>query len=189
MEKIAKVSLLIRLLIVLVAGINIFVITVAIITQNEANSSELSVGSSQSYVSQVVNLPKSSESFSKELNSEGFNSYAIMLIPELLFCLFIYWSVFKLFGLYQQGVIFTGIHIKQLRNIGTCLLVWSVFDLLYPILIMLLLRISGLSASLPLSLSISSDQLLKLLIGLIIFVMSWIMTEAQKLQQEQELTI
>jgi hypothetical protein len=52
-----------------------------------------------------------------------------------------------------------------------------------------LFRISGLSESLPLFLSISSDQLLKLLIGLIIFVLSWIMTEAQKLQQEQELTI
>lgn len=189
MEKIAKVSLLIRLLIVLVAVINIFVITVAIITQSEANSSELSVGTSQSYVSQEVSLPKSSESFAKELFSQGFNSHAIMLIPELLFCLFIYWSVIKLFGLYQHGVIFTVIHINQLRNIGTCLLVWSVFDLLYPILLMLLFRISGLSESLPLFLSISSDQLLKLLIGLIIFVLSWIMTEAQKLQQEQELTI
>lgn len=189
MEKIAKVSVFIRLLIVLVACLNIFVITVAIITQSDANSSELSVGTSQSHISQVVNLPKSSESFSKELYSEGFNSYAIMLIPELLFCLFIYWSLIKLFGLYQQGAIFTVMHINQLRNIGTCLLVWSVFDLLYPILLMLFLRISGLSESLPLFLSISSDQLLKLLIGLIIFVMSWIMTEGQKLQQEQELTI
>jgi hypothetical protein len=112
-----------------------------------------------------------------------------MLIPELLFCLFIYLSLIKLFGLYQQGIIFTANHINQLRNIGTCLLVWTVFDLFYPIFLMLFLRLSGLSESLPLFFSISSDQLLRLLVGLIIFVLGWIMTEAQKLQQEQELTI
>jgi hypothetical protein len=67
--------------------------------------------------------------------------------------------------------------------------VWSVFDLLYPILLMLLFRGTGLSDSLPLVLSIGTDQLLKLLVGLIIFVMSWIMMEGQRLQQEQELTI
>ena len=189
MEKIARVSLFIRLLIVLVACLNIVVITVAILTQSESNSAELAVGTVQSSITQVVKLPKSSENFANDLHSEGFNSHAIMLIPELLFCLFIYLSLIKLFGLYQQGIMFTVNHINQLRNVGTCLLVWSAFDLLYPILLVLFLRLSGLSESLPLFLSISSDQLLKSLVGLIIFVLSWIMTEAQKLQQEQELTI
>jgi hypothetical protein len=189
MEKIARVSLFIRLLIVLVACLNIVVITVAILTKSESSSAELAVGTVQSSVTQVVSLPKFSESFAKELHSEGFNSHAIMLIPELLFCLFIYLSLIKLFGLYQQGIIFTANHINQLRNIGTCLLVWTVFDLSYPIFLMLFLRLSGLSESLPLFFSISSDQLLRLLVGLIIFVLGWIMTEAQKLQQEQELTI
>lgn len=189
MEKIARVSLFIRLLIILVASINTIVIAVAIITQSESNSAELSFEASQSYISQVVSLPESSKVFAQELLSEGFNSYAIILIPELLFYLFIYLSLITLFGLYQRGGIFTTSHIKQLRNIGTCLLVWPVFDLLYPILLTLLFRSSGLSDSLPLVFSIGSDQFLKLLIGLIIFVISWIMMEGQRLQQEQELTI
>ncbi|MEP1446687.1 MAG: DUF2975 domain-containing protein [Paraglaciecola sp.] len=189
MEKIAKVSLLIRLLIILVASLNIIVIAVAIISQSETNSAELAVGTSQSYVSQIVGVPESSSVFAEELLAEGFDSHAIILIPELLFYLFIYWSLIKLFGLYQRGGIFTIHHIKQLRNIGTCLLVWPVFDLFYPILLTLLFRSTGLSDSLPLVLSLGSDQLLKLLIGLIIFVMSWIMMEGQRLQQEQELTI
>lgn len=189
MEKIARVSLFIRLLIILVASINIIVIVVAIITQSESNSAELTVGKSQSYVSQVVSLPESSRGFAEELLAEGFNSHEIILIPELLFYLFIYLSLIKLFGLYQRGGIFTINHTKQLRNIGTCLLVWPVFDFLYPILLTLLFRSTGLSDSLPLVLSIGTDQLLKLLVGLIIFVMSWIMMEGQRLQQEQELTI
>lgn len=189
MEKIARVSLFIRLLIVLVACLNMVVITVAILTKSESSSAELAVGTAQSFITQVVSPPKSSESFAKELHSEGFNSHAIMLMPELLFCLFIYLSLIKLFGLYQQGIVFTANHIDQLSNIGTCLMVWCVFDLFYPILLMLFLRLSGLSESLSLFISISSDQLFKLLVGLIIFVLSWIMTEAQKLQQEQELTI
>lgn len=189
MEKIVRVSLFIRLLLVLVACLHVFVITVSIVTQSSENSSELTVGASQSHISQIVSLPKASLGLAKELDSEGFNSYAIMLIPELSFGLFIYLSLIKLFGLYQQGSIFSVNHINQLRNIGTCLLVWPVFDLLYPILLTLFFRLSGLSDSLPLVLSIGSDQLLKLLIGLIIFVMSWIMIEGQRLKQEQELTI
>ena len=93
-----------------------------------------------------------------------------MLIPELLFSLFIYLSLIKLFGLYRKEDIFTFNHINQLRSIGIFLLMWPVFSLLYPILLMLL-RISGLAESLPFILSIGSDHFIKPLIGLIIFVM------------------
>ncbi|WP_340678527.1 DUF2975 domain-containing protein [Paraglaciecola sp.] len=189
MEKIARVSFFIRLLIILVACLNVAVITVSIITQSSTNSAELALGTSKSTISQEASLPNLSVDFSRELDADGFNSHAFFLIPELLFSLFIYLSLIKLFGLYQQGYIFTISHINQLRNMGTCLLVWPVFDLLYPIFLALIFRIFGLSASLPLVFSIGSDQLLKLLIGLIIFVVSWIMMEGQRLLQEQELTI
>jgi hypothetical protein len=189
MEKIARVSLLIRLLLGLVACLNVVAITVSIMTQSSENTAELAFGTSQSSISQAASLPKLSEDFAKELDSSGLNSHAIMLLPELFFSLFIYLSLIKLFGLYQQGGIFTVNHINQLRNIGSCLLVWPVFDLLYPSLIAVIFRIFGLSPSLLLVFSIDTDQLITLLIGLIIFVMSWIMMEGVRLQQEQELTI
>lgn len=189
MEKIARVSFFIRLLIVLVACLNLAVISVSIITQSSTSSAELALGTSKSTISQATSLPNLSDDFSRELDADGFNSHAFFLIPEFLFSLFIYLSLFKLFGLYRQGHVFTINHINQLRNIGTCLLVWPVFDLLYPTFLALIFRFFGLSESLPLAFSLGSDQLIKLLIGLIIFVMSWIMTEGQRLLQDQELTI
>jgi len=123
------------------------------------------------------------------LASEGFNVLLILGSAELLPSLLIYFSLFKLFGLYQQGLVFTSANIECIRNIGTVLLAWLVLKLLYPVVVVLVLRFSGASDSLALYMSLGSDDLRLLLIGLVIYVIAWIMNEATSLHQEQELVI
>jgi hypothetical protein len=106
-------------------------------------------------------------------------------VPSLL----IYLSLFKLFGLYQKGLIFTTANIQCIKNIGTVLLAWIALKLLYPLIVTLVLRFSGASDTLALYMSLGSDEVRFLLIGLVIYVIAWIMNEATSLHQEQELVI
>ena len=123
------------------------------------------------------------------LASEGFNVLLILGSAELLPSLLIYFSLFKLFGLYQQGLVFTCANIQCIKNIGTVLLAWLALKLLYPVLVTLTLRFSGTSDTLALYVSFGSDELRLLLIGLVIYVIAWVMNEATSLHQEQELVI
>jgi hypothetical protein len=123
------------------------------------------------------------------LTNEGFNALLILGSADLLPSILIYWSLFKLFGLYQQGLVFTAANIQCIKNIGTVLLAWIALKLLYPIVVTLVLRFSGASDTLSLYISLGSDELRFLLIGLVIYVIAWIMSEAISLHQEQELVI
>lgn len=55
--------------------------------------------------------------------------------------------------------------------------------------VVLFLRFSGLSNSLPIIVNFGSTELRYLLLGLIIYVVSWVMSTGLALQQDQELVI
>lgn len=191
MEKIAKVSWVVRGLIALIAvgHVATFVYMLAF----QSNSLSVSIGddgiSSSARIEQQISRSGSWSNFSQELESEGFNSIAILFGPELLFYGFIYITLFRLFGLYKLGHIFTSKSVQMIRNIGVCVLCWPVFTVLYPTLVTLTLRLSGASENLAITIGAGTDEVIKLIAGLIIFVIGWIMSEAQKLLEEQELTI
>ncbi len=134
-------------------------------------------------------ITNSWQNLSQALESEGFNSLAILGTIELLPYFLIYFFLFKLFRLYQQGQIFTVANIACLKNIGKTLLAWIALNTFYPVVVTLFIRLSGLSDSLSIYMSIGSTELFYLLSGLVIYVNAWIMTIAIELKQEQELVI
>lgn len=189
MNKIAKVSLYIRFLIVLLACLNTFTVFRGTLFVDDSAPEMSTTPGIEATMTLSVDLPQLYHSFAQELENEGFEPLIIFALPELAFNLFFYFMLFKLFGLFQSGQIFTSNTVSYIRNIGIGIFIWGVFDFLYPILITLFVRITDMSDSLPLSIGIGSDQLIKFATGLIIFVIAWVMLEAQKLNQEQELTI
>jgi hypothetical protein len=187
---IEKVSKLVRVLVALfIIMQSVAYALLFILGQNKDGKYELA--EHFSFFSSVVNIEftGSWEELANALASEGFNVLLILGSAELIPSLLIYLSLFKLFGLYQQGRIFTSANIQCIKNIGTVLLAWIALKLLYPVLVTLVLRFSGASDTLALYMSLGSGELKLLLIGLVIYVIAWVMNEATSLHQEQELVI
>jgi len=187
---IVKVSKIVRALVALYIIIQIGVYALLLMLgHNIEGTYELS--EEFSFFSSAMNVDFSGSwgDLANALTSEGFNVLLILGSAELLPSLLIYFSLFKLFGLYQQGLVFTSANIACIKNIGTVLLAWIALKLLYPVVVVLVIRFSGASDSLALYMSLGSDELRLLLIGLVIYVIAWVMNEATSLHQEQELVI
>ncbi len=189
MQQISAVSQLIRGAVMLVALLHLTTIAFALTLNQPDYIVSKGDQSAQFHLQQRVTLTGSWVNFAQELQAEGLNSLVILSLPESFFYAFIYVSLFRLFGRYKRGQVFDEKSIKIIRNIGICIFIWPVFTILYPSLVALGLRATGLSDSLALSFGIGSSELVKVLGGLVVFVVGWIMSEARELQQEQELTI
>jgi len=201
MNKISKISRLIRLLIVFIAVIHIAGFFISLYTGQTATNHEFSQIANEDNLNYNNNkksattftarseITGSWQEFAEALENENFNSIAILASVDILFYGLIYFFIFRLFGLFQQEEIFTQRNINCIKCIGGSLLIWVIVSLVYPVLITLILRFSGASDSLALYLSIGSTEFVHLLSGLIIYAFAWVMNEALTTKQEQDLTI
>jgi len=188
--QIQNVSKIIRLIIVIVALIHIgsFLFTVLNVEERSL-SHQIELKQEQTSYTATVEMTGTGEELAENLNNEGFNGLAILGSADMVIYSIIYFFIYRLFSLYQQGKIFTPANINCIEKIGRCLLAWVLVSLLYPVLVVLIIRFSALSDSLPIMVSVTSDDLIHLLSGLVIYVIAWVMAEAMKLQQEQTLVI
>ncbi|MCJ8320143.1 MAG: DUF2975 domain-containing protein [Colwellia sp.] len=201
MNKISKISKLIRLLIIFIAVVHIAAFSISLYNGQTATNQELSLIANEESLSHSGNnnsvttykaraeITGSWQEFAQALENENFNSIAILASVDILFYGLIYFFVFRLFGLFQQEQIFTQRNISCIKYIGASLLVWVVVSLIYPVFVTMIIRFSGASDSLALYLSIGSTELVHLLCGLIIYTFAWVMNEALSTKQEQDLTI
>lgn len=96
----------------------------------------------------------------------------------------------KLFHLYEQLEIFSRENVKCLRRLGFTLLIGqAVYSLIYFPLISLALTISNPPGHRTVNIAFSDQQLALAAIGLAIILISWIMEEGRKLQEEQAATV
>jgi hypothetical protein len=189
-HRISKVSKIVRALIALFVVMQVFSFAFLLLF-GVNNEGTFELTDNFLFISSAASIDFSGSwgNLALALTNEGFNALLILGSADLLPSILIYWSLFKLFGLYQQGLVFTAANIQCIKNIGTVLLAWIALKLLYPIVVTLVLRFSGASDTLSLYISLGSDELRFLLIGLVIYVIAWIMSEAISLHQEQELVI
>jgi len=190
MKKIQSISKYIRTLLILIAVLHLFVYaSILIFADTTHSSSHLSV-SYHIFTSNIsIDFQDSWKGFSQALSQEGFNSSLILGIAESVPYLFIYFFLFKLFGLYQQGIIFTYKNSFYIKCIATSLLGWIGVSLFYPIIVTLLIRFTGQSNTLPMMINFGSTEMKYLMISLIIYAFAWIMKEAIKIKSDQELVI
>jgi len=190
MSKISKVSKFIKAWLLFLAALQLSVYLILFLFGTTTGSaSEVSLnylGMSSSF---NIEFSNTWQDIAQALAEDGFNAVVILGSVESIPYLLIYYFLYQLFSLYQQGVIFTEKNINYIKNVGLVLFAWIAMNIVYPVLVVLVLRLSGASDSLPIIVNIGSTELGYFLCGAIIYVIAWIMKEALTLQQEQELVI
>jgi hypothetical protein len=99
------------------------------------------------------------------------------------------WLLIRLFRLYANGSIFTPEHVTYFRRLGYVLLVWTFSGILNHSFLTMIFSLATSPHSLTVSLGLSSTDLTALVVGGIVVMISWIMEEGRKLQDEQTLFI
>jgi hypothetical protein len=190
MHKIEKVSKYVRYFIVFLAFIHIasFVLTI-LLSDKICSSRLLDIELGGSVYSSIVEFDGTGKNLAPVLKSEGFDSTMILGSIDILIYSILYFLLFRLFGLYMSGFIFTSANINCIRSMGRVLLLWVGLSIIYPVIVVFIIRITGFSDSLLFHFSFGSSELIRLMLGIVIYVVAWIMAEAMKLNREQELVI
>lgn len=96
----------------------------------------------------------------------------------------------RLFSLYAQGLIFTALNVRRIRQIGFVLLAKPVLDLLYQALMGLVLTMNnGVTSAYNIPIIFDGSHITGILTALVILLVSWVMEEGRKLKEQEELTI
>lgn len=113
-------------------------------------------------------------------------AFLLSTIPLTIELLAVYFLI-KLFRLFEDGEIFSLRNVRYIRNVGYALLLNQVIDPFYQFFMGPILTWNNH----PHTAAITIDQtnFSMALTGLIIILISWIMAEAYKLREEQQLTI
>jgi len=99
------------------------------------------------------------------------------------------WVLIRLFRLYGQGSIFRPANVGCFRKLSRVLIAWFITGIATDPLMSLALTLHHLPGQHMLSVGLGSPDLTALLVGGILSVITRVMDEGCKLQQEQDLTI
>lgn len=95
----------------------------------------------------------------------------------------------RLFGLYARGMIFTAENVACYRKLGHVIL-WSMAaSIVHSSLMTIVLTLDNPPGQRMISFGISSSEIARLLIGMIVLLVSWIMEAGREIQEEQQLTV
>jgi len=190
MQKIKKVSKYVRYLILFLAFIHLTSFALTILLSDKICSSRLlDIELGGSVYSSIVEFDGTGKNLAPVLNDEGFDSTIILGSVDIIIYSILYFLLFKLFGLYMRGCIFTASNINCIKSMGRILMLWVGLSIIYPLAVVSIIRMAGLSDSLQFHFSFGSSELIRLMLGIVIYVIAWIMAEAMKLNREQELVI
>lgn len=103
--------------------------------------------------------------------------------------LFIFYSLAKLFKLYERGEIFSMENVRHIRNIGYALLIGQIIDPFYQALMGLILTIHNPPGQGFISVTLDQTNIEIILTALMVILISWVMAEGCKLREDQQLTI
>lgn len=112
----------------------------------------------------------------------------ISAIPMMV-QMFIFYCLIKLFKLYEMGKIFSLHHVKYIRNIGYALLIGQLIQPFYQFVMGLVLTMNNPPHHRFATVTLTQTNLGILLIAMLIILISWIMAEGYKLQEEQQFTV
>lgn len=115
-------------------------------------------------------------------------AFCISLIPLALFC-YANTTLIRLFRLYERGQIFSADNVGCFRRLSRALMAWCLVGILIDPFMGIALTLHHPPGERILYVGLGSPDLTALLIGGILAVISWVMDEARKLEEEQALTI
>jgi hypothetical protein len=133
-------------------------------------------------------IPKGVEILNPLSPMAKFLGFLISLIPNALSMLIIYFLI-KLFKLYENGKIFTFENVNYIKKIGYTLLITELVDPIYQVFMTATLTWGNPHGHRVASITISGIDFGTILVALLTILISWIMAEGCKLNEEQQLTI
>ncbi len=98
-------------------------------------------------------------------------------------------NIRKLFSFYKEGAIFSLAHVALFKNTSKALILWVVFSILYESAKSIIFSVGNPPGSRVLQVGFSSAEITTLMVGAIVFVISWVMDEGRLLSEERELTV
>jgi hypothetical protein len=114
--------------------------------------------------------------------------FLVSLIP-LTVNLFILYFLIKLFRQFSRGDIFSVSNITYIKRIGYTLLIGQLLGMIHEGLMSAVLTWHNPPGHRMIGISLSGTNIGILLMALLIILIAWIMTEGNKLKEEQEYTI
>lgn len=98
-------------------------------------------------------------------------------------------NIRKLFSFYKQGKIFSFAHVHLFKNTAKALILWVVLSMLYESVKSVLFSLGNPPGARVLNVAFGTAEMTTLVVGGIIFVISWVMDEGRVLTEENALTI
>lgn len=95
----------------------------------------------------------------------------------------------RLFRLYEAGSIFTSANVACFRSLAKVLMWWCGAGILQDPLLGLSLTAHNPPGQHVLAIGLTSPDLTALMIGAFLAIIAWVMEEARRLQEEQDLTV
>jgi len=94
-----------------------------------------------------------------------------------------------LFLLYERGSIFTGQNVQCFRSLGRALIVWVGCDIVNRSLLGIVLTLDNPPGKRLLVIGLDGGDFTGIFVGVAVLIISWVMDEARKIQEEQALII
>jgi len=194
MDKIRKISRIVKVMLLTAGTLNLVLWLLASLMLNQQiqNSPADTLNVERSIEILGIDMSFIYEGDSEEEQSiyrAGYNSILLGSAAEItlqsLICLFLY----RLFSDYQKGQIFSPSTSNHLRRVGLILVMEPLVTMIYINIVLVTLRLSGALEVVELNFGLRSTDLFTITAGLMIYVISWIMMEAAIINEEQELTI
>lgn len=137
----------------------------------------------------IVNfIPNGLEILHPITTTDVFWGVVIGLLP-LVVIMTIFYFLTKLFKLYEQGKIFTALNVRYIKNIGITMLIGQVVNFIYEALISFALTFHNPAGHKFSSISFGSFDMYNIITAIMVIVISWIMAEGCKLQEENQYTV
>lgn len=166
------ISLLVTSIIVLFSDSNVLSFT-------QSNGAHMWIG---------LEVSGSWQGVAQTLNEHGFDSVLWLGLVQLLPFILINIILIRLFLLYRRGSFFAIENIQCFKWLGGVLLAQFALVVCYPSLLITLLNLAT-GSDIGRVVAIQDTDIIGLVMGLIIYVIGWIMGQAQQLEKEQELVI
>lgn len=113
---------------------------------------------------------------------------ALSMIPTGVFMYALY-QLMKLFGLYSKGVIFASENVSAIRSLGKAIITWEIANFLTSIALGIVLTLHRGTGNRLLVIGMDNADLYALVAGFSVLTIAWVMDEARKLKEDQELFV
>jgi heme/copper-type cytochrome/quinol oxidase subunit 4 len=94
-----------------------------------------------------------------------------------------------LFRLYEKGLIFTEQHVRCFRSLGRTLIVWVGCDVLRNSLLSMVLTLDKTPGTRVITVGLGSADFAAVFVGIVVVILSWVMDEGRKIQEDQALIV